>query len=112
MTDPVAEYHRLLEADPAAAREQALALREAFLSQGVTFDGQPMPSFVRPHFVARSDWDALVSQGTRVMEIAARVARDVDSADMAGVSMAWLLIPALCLAALGLSVPVGRSLSG
>ncbi len=31
------------------------------------------------------------------------------SAEMSGVSMAWLLVPALCLAALGLSVPVGRS---
>jgi hypothetical protein len=80
--DPIAEYHRLLEADPAAAREQAGALRDAFARQGVTFDGEPMPSFLRPHFVARDDWDALRSQGARVMEIAARVARHVFDGDV------------------------------
>ncbi|MEA2025988.1 MAG: hypothetical protein U9O18_04795 [Chloroflexota bacterium] len=31
------------------------------------------------------------------------------AADAAGVSIAWLLVPALCVAALGLSVPVGRA---
>ncbi len=41
-----------------------------------------MPSFVRPHFVARRDWDALRSQGRRVMEIAARVARGVFEGDV------------------------------
>jgi MFS family permease len=30
------------------------------------------------------------------------------AADMAGVSIGWLLVPGLCLAALALSVPVGR----
>jgi fucose permease len=30
------------------------------------------------------------------------------AADAAGVSMAWLLVPALCVAALVVSVPVGR----
>jgi uncharacterized circularly permuted ATP-grasp superfamily protein len=82
LPDPIAEYHRLLEADPAAARAQAEGLRDAFARRGVTFDGQPMPSFVRPHFVARRDWDALRSQGVRIMEIAARVARDVFEGDV------------------------------
>jgi uncharacterized circularly permuted ATP-grasp superfamily protein len=82
LADPIAEYHRLLEADPLAAREQAEGLRHAFLLQRVTFDGQPMPSFVRPHFVARYDWDALRAQGVRVMEVAARVARDVFEGDV------------------------------
>jgi len=48
----------------------------------VTFDGEPMPSFVRPHFVTRGDWDALRSQGVRVMEVAARVAREVFDGDV------------------------------
>ena len=30
-------------------------------------------------------------------------------ADVAGVSIAWLLVPVLCVAALGLSVPVGHA---
>jgi MFS family permease len=33
-------------------------------------------------------------------------------ADASGVTTAWLLIPTLCLAALGLTLPVARSLSG
>ncbi len=82
MTDPIAEYHRLLEADPAAARAQVESLRDAFARRGITFDGQAMPSFVRPHFVARRDWDALRSQGVRVMEIAVRVARHVFEGDV------------------------------
>ncbi len=82
MPDPIAEYHRLVEADPAAAREQAGGLRDAFVRHGVTFDGEPMPSFLRPHFVARGDWDELRSQGRRVMEIAARVARHVFDGDV------------------------------
>jgi uncharacterized circularly permuted ATP-grasp superfamily protein len=74
-------YHRLLEADPAAAREQAEWLEDAFRREGVTFGGEPMPSFVRPHLLARADWDALRSAGVRVMETASRVARHVFDGD-------------------------------
>ncbi len=82
LLDPIAEYHRLIEADPSAALEQASGLREAFVREGVTFGGPPMPSFLRPHFVERRDWAELRSQGTRVLEIAARVARDVFEGDV------------------------------
>ncbi len=82
MSDPIVAYHGLLEADPTGAREQIEGLRQAFARESVTFDGQPMPSFVRPHFVARRDWDALRSQGHQVMEIAARVARHVFEGDL------------------------------
>jgi uncharacterized circularly permuted ATP-grasp superfamily protein len=82
VSDPIDAYHRLLQADPAAAREQAEGLREAFLRESVTFDGQAMPSFVRPHFVGRRDWDALRTEGHRVMDIAARMARDVFEGDV------------------------------
>jgi hypothetical protein len=74
-------YHRLLEADPGAATEQAAWLREAFRREGVTFGGEPMPSFVRPHLVRRDEWNALRAAGVRVMEIAARVARDAFDGD-------------------------------
>jgi uncharacterized circularly permuted ATP-grasp superfamily protein len=82
MPDPIVQYHRLLEADPAAAREQAEWLREAFVRHRVTFDGEPMPSFVRPHFVARRDWEPLRHMGRRVLEVAARVARHVFEGDV------------------------------
>jgi hypothetical protein len=81
--DAAAEYNRLLEADPAAAVEQAGRLEEAFRTAGVTFDGAPMPTFLRPHFVARADWDRLRRAGRRLLELAARVARHAFDGDVA-----------------------------
>jgi hypothetical protein len=78
----IATYHRLLEADAGAAREQADRLRMSFVREGVTFDGHPMPSFLRPHFLARSDWDGLCALGVRVLDIASRVARHVFDGDV------------------------------
>lgn len=82
MRDAIERYHRILAADPAKALEQSEGLREAFLREGVTFAGEPLPSFVRPHFVARPVWGALRGQGVRVMETAARVARQVFDGDV------------------------------
>jgi uncharacterized circularly permuted ATP-grasp superfamily protein len=78
-----AEYNRLLEADPGAAVEQAGRLEEAFRAGGVTYDGAPMPTFLRPHFVARADWDRLRGAGRRLLELAARVARHAFEGDVA-----------------------------
>jgi uncharacterized circularly permuted ATP-grasp superfamily protein len=89
----IAAYHGLLEADPGAAREQWDWLREAFRREGVTFDGAPMPAFLRPHFVGRADWDLLCAEGNRLLEIAARVARHVFDGDV-GRLCAFLGTPA------------------
>ncbi len=78
----VERYHALLERDPRSALEQAESLREAFRREGVNFAGEPMPSFVRPHLVPRAEWEALRSQGARVMEAAARAARHVFGGDV------------------------------
>jgi len=78
----VAAYHRLLEADPASAREQLEWFQEALRREGVTFDGAPMPSFLRPHFVGRAEWEVLREQGNRLLELAARVARHVFGGDV------------------------------
>ena len=82
MSDPAADYNRLVEADPGAAREQAQWLEEAFRRAGITFDGEPMRTCLRPHFVARAEWDALRAQGRQLMGIAARVARRVFGGDV------------------------------
>ena len=58
-----------------AALEQAARLEEGFRRRGVTFAGQPMSSFVRPHFVSRADFDVLRAAARRLVEICARVAR-------------------------------------
>jgi uncharacterized circularly permuted ATP-grasp superfamily protein len=89
----VATYHRLLEADPGAAREQWDWLREVFRREGVLFDGAPMPAFLRPHFVGRADWDPLCAQGNRLLETASRVARRVFDGDV-GRLCAFLGTPA------------------
>ena len=91
--DAAAEYNRLLEADPAAAVEQAGRLEEAFRAGGITFDGTPMPTFLRPHFVPRPDWDRLRADGRRLLELAARVARHAFEGDV-GRLCAFLGTPA------------------
>lgn len=78
----VAAYHRLLEADPASARAQHEWFQEALRREGVTFDGAPMPSFLRPHFVGRAEWEALREQGNRLLQLAARVARHAFGGDV------------------------------
>ncbi|HVQ28720.1 MAG TPA: circularly permuted type 2 ATP-grasp protein [Vicinamibacteria bacterium] len=80
--DAIAAYHRLLEADEAGALEQARRLEESFGRRGVTFAGQPMSSFVRPHFVSRVDFDALRTAASRLVEICARVARQAHGGDL------------------------------
>jgi uncharacterized circularly permuted ATP-grasp superfamily protein len=82
LQDASARYQRILEADPEAAREQAERLREAFLREGITYAGAALPSFVRPHLLARAQWDALRGAAVRVMETAARVAREVFDGDV------------------------------
>jgi uncharacterized circularly permuted ATP-grasp superfamily protein len=86
-------YNRLLEHDPRAALEQAGWLRDAFAREGLTFDGEPLPSFVRPHFVDRADWAGLRRSAVRVIEIAARVARQAFEGDV-GRLCAFLGTPA------------------
>lgn len=75
-------YHSLLESDPAAAIGQVAQLREALRRGGVTFGGEPMASFLRPHFVAREDWDRLRGDGRRLVELASRVARRAFDGDV------------------------------
>jgi hypothetical protein len=77
----IAEYHRLLEADPDAAHAQWDELHEALAREGVTFDGQPMPTLLRPQLVARADWDVLCAAGKRLLDLAVRVARDAFDGD-------------------------------
>jgi uncharacterized circularly permuted ATP-grasp superfamily protein len=86
-------FNRLLADDPAAAVEQAAAMDAAFMARGVTFDGGPMRSFLRPHLLARADWDRLRGTGYRLMELAARVARRAFEGDVDRL-LAWLGIPA------------------
>jgi uncharacterized circularly permuted ATP-grasp superfamily protein len=75
-----------------AAADQAAWLRDAFGRRGITFAGEPMASFLRPHFLARGPWDALRSAAVRLVELAARVARRAFAGD-ANRLAAWLGTP-------------------
>lgn len=81
--DAVREYNERVAADPAAAVEQSEWMAEEFRRRGLTFDGVPMRSFLRPHFVSRADWDALRDGGRRLVELCARVARRAFDGDTA-----------------------------
>ena len=81
--DPAREYNERVAADPGAAAEQAAWMAERFGRAGLTFDGQPMRSFLRPPFVTRAQWDALRDGARRLIELAARVARRAFDGDTA-----------------------------
>jgi uncharacterized circularly permuted ATP-grasp superfamily protein len=75
LPEDASAYNRLLAQDPAAAVEQAAWLTEAFRAAGVTFAGEPMRTFLRPHLVERAAWDRLREDGRRLLHLAVRVAR-------------------------------------
>jgi uncharacterized circularly permuted ATP-grasp superfamily protein len=79
----IARYHALIERDVAAAEDQERWLYEAFATHHVTYGGAPMQTFLRPHFVASGEWNALREGGRRLLELAARVARTAFSGDVA-----------------------------
>lgn len=91
--DAATEYNRLVAADPAASVEQSAWMAEQFRHRGLTFDGQPMRTFLRPHFVTRAEWEALRDGGRRLIELAARVARRAFDGDV-GRLCAFLGTPA------------------
>jgi len=79
--DHAAEYNRSLAEEPAAAVEQAAWLVDAFARRGILFDGAPMASFLRPHFLPRAEWEGMRRSGRRLLELCARVARDACDGD-------------------------------
>ena len=89
----VADYNELVAGDAPAALEQAHWLLAQFAARGVSFDGEPMASFLRPHLVARAEWQELRESGHRLLELAARVARAAFDGD-AGRLCAYLGTPA------------------
>lgn len=89
---PAEAYNRIVVEGDIPAREQAEWLRAAFARRGVTFAGEPMRSFLRPHLVERAAWNRLREQGRRLLETAARVARQVFDGDAARLC-AWLGVP-------------------
>ena len=82
----------MVAADGAAAVEQAAALEDAFTASGITFDGRPMRTFLRPHFVSEPAWQRLCEDGRRLLELASRVARRAFDGD-AGRLCAFLGTP-------------------
>jgi uncharacterized circularly permuted ATP-grasp superfamily protein len=80
--DAAGEYNRLVAADPAASLEQGAWMAEEFVRRGLTFAGESMRSSLRPHFVARPEWDALRDGSRRLLELAARVARRAFDGDV------------------------------
>jgi hypothetical protein len=82
----------LVAADGAAAVEQAAALEDAFTASGITFDGRPMRTFLRPHFISGPAWRRLREDSRRLLELAARLARRAFDGD-AGRLCAFLGTP-------------------
>src|SRR5262249_32368245 len=75
-------YHEALVADRAAAQAQHDALRAGFERAGILYDGAPMRTLLRPHLIARSDWDALRGASRRLIELLSQVARRAFGGDV------------------------------
>jgi hypothetical protein len=78
---PAEEYNRLLADDPRGAAEQAAWLAGAFTRAGVTFDGAPMRTFLRPQLVPRPAWERLRGDARRLLAVAVGVARRAFAGD-------------------------------
>lgn len=74
-------YNRLL-AEDASALAQAAWLEQAFRDSAITYDGLPMASFLRPHLLGAAEWARLRDDGRRLLELAARVARQAFGGDV------------------------------
>jgi uncharacterized circularly permuted ATP-grasp superfamily protein len=68
-------FNDAVRRDPETARQQWLSLLESFSSRGITFNGAPMPTFLRPQFVDQETWNALTSGATRLVRLCDRLAR-------------------------------------
>lgn len=71
----IAAYHDALSADPDAAGEQAEQLQASFRRHGVVFGDAPMRTCLRPHLIARAEWEDLRASACALLELLARVAR-------------------------------------
>lgn len=67
-------FNDAVRKDPAAAHEQWLRLQNAFSACGITFDGKPMPTFLRPQFVDQATFDTLTTGANRLVRLCERVA--------------------------------------
>jgi hypothetical protein len=92
IAEAVSEYNARVAANPAAALEQSGWLADEFHNRGITFGDAAMRTFLRPHLVARDEWEALRNTGRRLLETAVRVARRAFHGD-ARPLCAWLGTP-------------------
>src|SRR3954470_19706546 len=79
---PAVEAYNQAVADAPDALAQWQWLQDAFRREGITFAGEPMRCFLRPHFVERRDWEPLRARGHQILEIAERAARHVFDGDV------------------------------
>lgn len=89
----IAEWHRRLAGDPAAAREHAERLAEGFQREGILFRGEPMRTCLRPHLIDAGSWRRLRDDAREVLELTSRVSRRVFGGDV-GRLAAFLGVPA------------------
>jgi uncharacterized circularly permuted ATP-grasp superfamily protein len=85
-------YHEGLVADRAAAAAQHEALTAAFQRAGILYDGAPMRTLLRPHLIARTEWETLRAASRRLIVLLSRVARRAFDGDVARL-LDWLGTP-------------------
>lgn len=75
-------FNDAVRRDPKAAFDQWRRLQDAFDTRGITFNGRPMPTFLRPQFVDAATFTALTRGANVLVPLAERVARHAFGGDL------------------------------
>jgi hypothetical protein len=71
--EAIARYHKLIESEPHRNLEWAAALRDRMVTGHLTVAGKPICPFLRPHFVTRRRYDALVKAAEALLSAIDRI---------------------------------------
>ncbi len=71
--EAVARFHKLIESDPFKNLEWAFALRDRMIAGNLTSAGRPICPFLRPHFISRRRYAALVKASEALLSAMDRI---------------------------------------
>jgi hypothetical protein len=73
LDEAIARYHRNLESDPRRTLEWASELQAQMEAEKLSFGGRLICPFLRPHFITRRQYDALVKTGETLISAVDRM---------------------------------------
>jgi hypothetical protein len=71
--EAIARYHKLIESEPHRNLQWAAELRDRMITAHLTVGGKPVCPFLRPHFLTRRRYDALVKAAEALLSAIDRI---------------------------------------